>query len=82
MLVPVLFCVGTIVFFVMHLMPGDPASMMLGPEATDEEIRALTEKMGLNRPVLVQFFEWFSHVIRGDLGSSLFFRGSRSAVLF
>jgi len=83
MLVPVLFCVGTIVFFVMHLMPGDPASMMLGPEATDEEIRALTEKMGLNRPVLVQFFEWFSHVIRGDLGSSLFFQGkSVSSVVF
>ena len=83
MLVPVLFFVGTIVFFVMHLMPGDPASMMLGPEATDEDILALTEKMGLNRPVLVQFFEWFSHIIRGDLGHSLFFQGkSVSSVVF
>lgn len=83
MLVPVLFFVGTIVFFVMHLMPGDPASMMLGPEATDEDILALTEKMGLNRPVLVQFFEWFSHIIRGDLGNSLFFQGkSVSSVVF
>ena len=59
----------------MHLLPGNPAAMMLGPDATLEEIEALSEKMGLNRPVPVQFMEWFSNIIRGDFGTSIFFQG-------
>ncbi|MBN1827696.1 MAG: ABC transporter permease [Deltaproteobacteria bacterium] len=74
-LIPVLIIVGTIIFFIMHLMPGNPASLMLGPEATDEQITALSEKMGLDRPVLIQFFEWFKNILRGDFGNSLFFQG-------
>ena len=74
-LIPVMLIVGTIVFFVMHLLPGDPAAMMLGPEATQEEIAALSERLGLDRPIPIQFVEWFSNIIRGDLGTSLFFQG-------
>lgn len=74
-LIPVLFIVGTIVFFIMHFLPGNPASLMLGPEATQEEIDALSRSMGLDRSVFVQFFEWFKNVIRGDFGSSIFFQG-------
>lgn len=74
-LIPVLLIVGTIVFFIMRLLPGDPAAMMLGPEATDEEIRLLSTQMGLDRPIPIQFFEWFKKILQGDFGSSLFFRG-------
>lgn len=74
-LIPVLFIVGTIVFFIMHLLPGNPAALMLGPEATQEEINALSRSMGLDRSVFIQFFEWVTNVIQGDFGSSIFFRG-------
>lgn len=73
--IPVMFVVGMIVFFLMHLLPGNPAAMMLGPEATLEEIEALSEKMGLNRPIPVQFAEWISNILTGDLGTSIFFQG-------
>lgn len=48
---------------------------MLGPEATQEEIDALSRSMGLERSVFVQFFEWSKNVIQGDFGSSIFFQG-------
>ncbi len=73
--IPVMLIVGIIVFFLMHLLPGNPAAMMLGPDATLEEIEALSEKLGLNRPIPVQFVEWFSNIIRGDFGTSIFFQG-------
>jgi peptide/nickel transport system permease protein len=73
--IPVMIIVGVIVFFMMHLLPGNPAAMMLGPEATQEEITALAQKMGLDRPIPVQFIEWFSNIIKGDFGTSIFFQG-------
>jgi peptide/nickel transport system permease protein len=74
-LIPVLLIVGSIVFIIMRLLPGNPAAMMLGPEATEEEIKALSTQMGLERPIPYQFVEWFKKVLQGDFGSSLFFRG-------
>jgi len=73
--IPVMLIVGMIVFFLMHLLPGNPAAMMLGPEATLEEIEALSGKMGLDRPLPIQFMEWITNIIRGDLGTSIFFQG-------
>jgi peptide/nickel transport system permease protein len=72
MLIPVLLTVAVVSFLIMYLVPGDPASMMLGSEATTEEIEQLREDLGLNEPVLVQFFKWFSGVLRGNLGMSIF----------
>ena len=72
-----MFIVGLFVFFIIHLIPGNPAAMMLGPEATPEEIDAFSKSMGLDRPIHIQFAEWISNVIQGDFGTSLFFRGSR-----
>jgi len=69
--------VAIFVFFIMHVIPGNPAAMMLGPEATPEEIEALSKTMGLERPVPIQFVGWISKVIRGNLGVSLFFQGQR-----
>ena len=72
LLIPVLLIVGVVVFSLLHLAPGDPASMMLGREATLEQKEALREQLGLNEPVPVQFVEWFWGVLRLDLGDSLF----------
>ena len=59
LLIPVLLIVGVVVFTLMHLTPGDPASVMLGREATQEQKDALRERLGLNEPIPVQFFSWF-----------------------
>ncbi len=72
LLVPVLLIVGVIVFSLLHLAPGDPASMMLGREATLEQKEALREQLGLNEPIPVQFVNWFWGVLRLDFGESLF----------
>jgi len=64
-------------FFIIHLIPGNPAAMMLGPEATPEEIDAFSRSMGLDRPVPIQFIEWISNVVKGDFGMSLFFQGQQ-----
>jgi peptide/nickel transport system permease protein len=72
LLVPVLLIVGIIVFGLMHLTPGDPAAVMLGREATLEQKEALRERLGLNEPIQVQFFNWFGNALRLDFGESLF----------
>ena len=72
LLIPVMLLVGVIVFTLMHLTPGDPASIMLGREATEEQKEALRERLGLNEPVPVQFVNWFSNALRLDFGESLF----------
>src|SRR5688500_16675580 len=56
----------------MHLAPGDPASMMLGREATVEQEEALQERLGLNESLPVQFANWFWGVLQLDFGESLF----------
>ena len=62
----------TITFILMQLVPGDPASVMLGANATPEQIEQLRSSWGLDQPVLVQFYRYFTNFFRGDLGSSLF----------
>jgi peptide/nickel transport system permease protein len=72
LLIPVLLIVGVIVFSLLHLAPGDPASMLLGREATLEQKEALREQLGLNEPLPVQFVDWFLGVLRLDFGDSIF----------
>jgi peptide/nickel transport system permease protein len=72
LLIPVLLIVGIIVFTLMHLTPGDPASVMLGRDATQEQTEALRARLGLNEPVHIQFFNWFGKALRLDFGESLF----------
>jgi len=76
-LIPIMFIVGIFIFFIIHLIPGNPAAMMLGPEATQEEIDVFSRAMGLDRPIPIQFVEWISNVVRGDFGTSLFFQGQK-----
>ena len=71
LLVPVLLGVSVIVFLVLHLSPGDPAEIMLGSQATQEDLTRLRADLGLTQPLYVQYTRWMGHVARGDLGRSL-----------
>jgi peptide/nickel transport system permease protein len=68
--VVLLFLVSAIVFAVIRLVPGDPASLLMGTEATAEGLAALRREMGLDRPLVVQYVLWLRNVARGDLGVS------------
>jgi ABC-type dipeptide/oligopeptide/nickel transport system permease component len=68
---PVLLGVATLVFLLIHLVPGDPARSMLGDAASQEEIDRLRDALGLNEPLLVQYKSFLTGLVRGDLGSSL-----------
>lgn len=70
----VLFGVSLIVFAVMHLTPGDPARIMLGPMATPKDLARLQEELGLTDPIYVQYFKWISRALRGDFGRSISLR--------
>jgi peptide/nickel transport system permease protein len=72
MLVPVLLIVGIVVFALVHLTPGDPAAVILGQSATPEQIEQLRDQLGLNEPLIKQFFHWFGGVLQLDFGQSLF----------
>jgi peptide/nickel transport system permease protein len=73
-LVPVMFVVATLVFFLVHLTPGDPASVILGPDASPEAVAELRARLGLDKPLPVQFVRWFGQVLQGNLGESIFLR--------
>ncbi len=65
-----LFAVTLFVFLAFHVISGDPASSMLGTEATPARLEALREEMGLNDPVLVQYGRWAFNFLKGDMGTS------------
>lgn len=73
-LIPVLFVVTIAIFLIIHLTPGDPAAAMLGMEATQDEIQALNEELGFNRPIAEQYISWVANVLKGDLGDSIFMK--------
>lgn len=65
---------SVVIFAFIHLIPGDPLYVMLGDGATPEQAEALSRKLGLDRPIYVQYFAWLGNVLQGDLGTSLFFQ--------
>jgi peptide/nickel transport system permease protein len=71
-IVPVLAVVVTVVFLLIHLIPGDPVSVMLGPDATPSQIEATRKGLGLDRPIYEQLIGFYTRVLRGDLGQSYF----------
>ncbi|MED4750564.1 ABC transporter permease [Brevibacillus choshinensis] len=71
-LLPVLLVVAVVDFIIIHLTPGDPASVILGAQATEEELAKLREQLGLNLPIYTRFFQWIAGVMQGDLGWSIF----------
>lgn len=73
-LILTLFVVSLITFAAFYVIPGDPARVILGPEASEKQVGALRSELGLDRPMTVRYFEWITGALRGDLGRSLTFR--------
>ncbi len=72
LLIPLLFIVSLVVFGLLLMVPGDPVSVILGDQATPEQIREARANLGLDDPVHVRYGRWLGNVLRGDLGTSLF----------
>ncbi len=71
-MIVVMFLVVTIVFLILRVTPGDPAAVMLGPDATAQDIADLRGKLGLDRSLLVQYVIYVGQLLKGDLGQSIF----------
>ena len=74
----VMFVVATLVFFMLRIVPGDPIAAMLADAGGQEQVAALRAKLGLDQPLVVQYFKWLGNVLQGDFGSSIY--GSRQPV--
>lgn len=72
---------SVIIFLFIHAIPGDPVYVLLGDEATPEQVEALRNRMGLDRPLVVQYFHWVGNVLQGDLGTSIFFETPVTTVI-
>jgi peptide/nickel transport system permease protein len=70
--IPVMLIVSATVFTLLYLTPGDPAAVILGPDATPQRIAELRERLGLDDPWHVQLIRWYGRLLQGDLGQSLF----------
>lgn len=70
-MIVILFLVSIIIFSLVNVLPGDPALLVLGQEATPDQIEALRDEMGLNDPLIVQYFNWVVDVLQGDFGNSI-----------
>jgi peptide/nickel transport system permease protein len=69
--VPLLLAVSVVVFSFVHALPGDPAVLFLGEEATPENLARFRAKLGFDRPLIVQYGDWLGRALRGDLGRSI-----------
>ena len=70
MLIPVLLGVAFIIFAIMNVAEGDPVYQVAGPDATEEQLEALREEMGLNGSLVERYFRYILNLLRGDLGTS------------
>ena len=72
--IPVMLVVATVAFVLIHLAPGDPASVIAGPYASAEDVAKLSHQLGLDESLPVQLLRWYGRLLRGDLGDSIFLR--------
>ena len=72
--VVVVLLASVLVFLVMRLIPGDPAALLAGQDATPADVEAVRERLGLNDPLVKQYVDWLGGVVQGDFGRS-FSRG-------
>ena len=72
LLIPVLWGVATLVFLLLHFIPGDPVDLMLGDSALGTDRETLRDQLGLNDPLIVQYLRYFGDLLHGDWGTSLF----------
>ncbi|OUS33451.1 peptide ABC transporter ['Osedax' symbiont bacterium Rs2_46_30_T18] len=77
----VVFMVLTIAFIIVRLAPGDPAALLVGPDATAEDAAQLRERLGLNQSISIQYLTFMGNALQGDLGSSIFFNQKVTTIL-
>jgi len=70
--IPVMLIVALFVFSLLYIAPGDPAVVIAGDQASPADVEKIRANLGLDRPYLVRFSEWFFNLLRGDLGVSMF----------
>ncbi|HEU4494597.1 MAG TPA: ABC transporter permease [Rubrobacteraceae bacterium] len=70
-IIPVLLGVSIVVFFMVRAIPGDPAQLLLGQQATQEQVQQVRQNMGLDKPIIVQYGIFLADALRGDLGDSI-----------
>ncbi|MFT8879522.1 MAG: ABC transporter permease [Oenococcus sp.] len=71
-IIPVFIVVGILAFMLVHLIPGNPAKVMLGSEGTPSQVANLEKSMGLDRPLIIQFFVWSGRILTGNFGKSVY----------
>ena len=72
--IPVMIIVATLAFVLIHLAPGDPASVIAGPYATPDDVAKLRGQLGLDEPLPMQLMHWYGRLLTGNLGDSIFLR--------
>ena len=72
--IPVMAVVAVFVFAMLRLTPGDPAAILAGASATSQDVVDIRAKLGLDQPILTQFFAWIGRMATGDFGESFFFK--------
>ena len=80
-LILTLFVISIVTFWLFHIVPGDPASLILGTNATQEQLEAMREQLGTNRPLTEQYTEWIRGAVHGDFGKSIKYNKPVSALL-
>src|SRR3984893_18597361 len=81
LLIPVAVGVTIVVFFMIHLIPGDPAATILGIHATPKAVALLHQQWGLNRPLASQYWLFLDRLLHGNLGPSIYYGGSVSSLI-
>lgn len=80
-LIPILFIVSCVIFLIVYMIPGGPATALLGLEATPDQIKELNAELGFDRPFLIQYIDWLTNVLRGDWGTSYFLHQSVTSAI-
>lgn len=71
LLVPVMFGITVLIFLALHLAPGNPAQLLLGPLATPRALHQITIQLGLNQPLPIQYIKWVGNLLQGNMGQSI-----------
>jgi len=79
--IPVMAIVAVLVFSMLRLTPGDPASIIAGASATAADVAGIRDKLGLDRPIVAQFGIWVANLLAGDLGESFFFKKTVASLI-
>ena len=79
--IPVLLIVAVVVFLMLRLTPGDPAAVIAGNAATGQDIAEIRARLGLDRPILSQFFIWIAGMVQGDFGESFFYKKTVASLI-